>query len=160
MDRTRLGANVSAFVLVALASAVVGVRLVDGLERVSSAPADEARLFARELDLQVGPDEQVFGWEWEVDFYSDRTHVHPPNVLFPALIDAAYGDYRDPLLDEARVPADVDFLLIGPFAAETGVFADEVSALSLELVLNRGPYELYRNCPIGGGITRERRPMG
>jgi hypothetical protein len=136
-----LGAAALAFVLVAL---VAGPHLVEDAQLILSSDNSSVRVFADTIDQLVPADEQVLNWEWEVEFFTERNFIHPPYILFPAMVDSVYNSVNDPMLTEARIPPDIDYVVVGPFAEPVQAFTDELAARDHEVIIQEGPYQLYR----------------
>jgi 4-amino-4-deoxy-L-arabinose transferase-like glycosyltransferase len=129
--------------LVLAVGVLSGTRIVQNVQRIATADDQSAARFSEIVDLQVPAGARVMNWEWELEFYTQRPMIHPPHRLFAALIDQTYNLRGDPVLDQPRIPADIDYLIVGPFADQTQVFATELAARRHQLVGSEGPYRLY-----------------
>ncbi len=110
---------------------------------ILSAPEMDAKQFATAVDATVAPEARIETWEWEVVFLSThRTYHLPPTRLLNDLIsNANLGTSYDPTTYNYS-QFDPEYILVGPFATSTGLYA--ASLEGAQVVLERGPYRLYR----------------
>lgn len=127
-----------------IVSIFAGPRLVGNVQRISTLNDSSAKKFALLLDQQAPAGTRILNWEWEIEFYSRHTFVHPPHRLFSALVDQVYNQYEAPLLAEPRIDSGIEYLVIGPFASQVQVFSAELSERPHYLLATEGPYQLYR----------------
>jgi 4-amino-4-deoxy-L-arabinose transferase-like glycosyltransferase len=138
-------ASVPAAALLALAIAILsGPRLVQDVQRVVTTHDTSAERFAALVDQVTPPGSIVLNWEWEVEFYSQRSFLHPPSQLHRALIDYFYNQRYSPILDDPRFPAEADYLITGPYAVETQMFTAALAQQRPHLLVSEGPYRLYQ----------------
>jgi hypothetical protein len=76
-----------------------------------------------------------------VEFFSQSKFVHPPNLLFPAMLDAL-DERNHAIIYQPRVPADIEYLVIGPFGY--WVFESALKQRQHRLLTNIGEYYLYQ----------------
>jgi 4-amino-4-deoxy-L-arabinose transferase-like glycosyltransferase len=130
-------------IAVLLVSVISGRHIAGDLHRVRTVNDQSAHDFAAMIDQQIPASASIYSWEWEIDFYSDHEYTHPSYDLFSALFDQLYNGRYAPILDEQRIPDDVDYLVVGPFATPIGVFVSELEQRPHHLVLQVGDYSLY-----------------
>jgi hypothetical protein len=136
-----LRAGVLALVLVAF---LVGPRLAQNAQRILTGDDNSASVFAARIDQTVPPGEPVLNWEWEIEFFTARNFIHPSYFLFPAMVDSVYNEVYDSLLDAPRIPPDVEYVIVGPFAQTVQAFTEELAEQEHEVIIQEGPYQLYR----------------
>ena len=106
-DRVKLHPHLNKLVAILLTLLVVaglaGPRLIDETLHILTTTHPTAKQFASDLDRVLPMSEQVLNWEWEIEFYSERSFAHPAYQLFPALVDQVYNHYHDPILDKTRI---------------------------------------------------------
>jgi hypothetical protein len=87
----------------------------------------------------------VESWEWELDFLSgDRVYHHPTqNYLFLA-IRQRFHENAAFTLGYNALQADPDYLVVGPFADWTTIYADALSGQDFQEVRQVGVYTLYK----------------
>jgi 4-amino-4-deoxy-L-arabinose transferase-like glycosyltransferase len=119
-------------------------RIVQNVQRITTTSNVNAARFAALVDQHVPATASILNWEWEIEFYSQHFFLHPPNRLFPALLDQLYNGRHSPILDEPRIPLEVDYLIVGPFATDTQVFASALAQRPHDLLVSEGPYQLYQ----------------
>ena len=122
---------------------LIGSRFLANVQRIVKTSDNSACQFAQMLDSQLPLDAHFLNWEWELEFYSSRTFIHPDFRLFPALIDATYNGQHATILDAPRIPATATYVVVGPFASQTRVFDLELTMRSAQLIADVGPYHLY-----------------
>jgi hypothetical protein len=128
-------------VVVLLVAVLSGPRMVQNAQRILTTNDTSAQQFATQLDQIVPAGSEVLNWEWEIEFYSDSKFIHPPFRLFPALLDALDQRY-DAILDQPRIPAGVEYVVVGPFGH--WVFDDTLAEQDHRLLVNEGEYSLYQ----------------
>jgi hypothetical protein len=135
-----IGVAAPLFIAVILLTSPTLVRTADRIVRTDDTSAMQ---FAALIDKQVPMDASILDWEFEVEFYSRHTFVHPPANLFAALIDQTYNDRSAPILEQRRIPEGINYVIVGPFAGQTGVFLSELAQRNYRVVAIVGPYQLY-----------------
>ncbi|MEM8531190.1 MAG: hypothetical protein AAGF95_10135 [Chloroflexota bacterium] len=145
--RRQLTAPFSALLLLIFVTALAGPRLVQSTQRILTTDDPSAVRFAGLVDEYVPEDAFIGNWEWEVEFYSERTFVHPPYRLFAAQVDAVYNQRFSPMLDQPAIPDTAEYLIIGPVADQTLTFIDELEQRPHHLLAREGPYRLYQLDP-------------
>ena len=128
---------VAAFLVAILA----GPRIVQNTQRILATNDTSAQQFATQLDQMVPAGAEVLNWEWEIEFYSHAKYVHPPFRLFPALLDALDHRY-DAILDQPRIPAGVQYLVLGPFGH--WVFDEALAMRNQRVLITEGAYSLHQ----------------
>ena len=103
---------------------------------------NDAQQFATLVDNKVPAGSEVLNWEWEIEFYSHSSFIHPNYILFPALIDYTYNKVDSPVLENRRIPDGVHYLIIGPFSSQNGVFTEEMSRRVTTSLGQVGDYSL------------------
>ncbi len=136
---------VRAVIAFLLLGAVAGPRLAADAHRVATTRDTSAARFATAVDAMVAPDASVVGWEWEIEFFLRHPVVHPEAREFTAWIDRTYNDR--PTAFEMAIPADANYAIVGPFAAQTGIVLRDVEAHGGVLVASVANYHLYRLAP-------------
>jgi 4-amino-4-deoxy-L-arabinose transferase-like glycosyltransferase len=135
-------------VVILIIGSLIGPRIINDVNLIFTADDTNAIQFVNLIDQKIPKNAKVFGWEWELYFYTDRELYHPPFILFPTMIDQVYnGRNNNPILQQPRIPADTDYLIIGPFASDTQVFTAELNKYQNKLIFNVGPYYLYKLNP-------------
>ncbi|HEX5165522.1 MAG TPA: hypothetical protein VFV93_09015 [Thermomicrobiales bacterium] len=124
-------------------AALTGTRLLDDVRLIRTTDDRHAEEFAVLIDSTIPHDAIIHNWEWEIDFHSSHTFSHPDFRLFPALINEVYGGPSHPIVGEPRIPA-VEYVIVGPFATQTAVFADALDERDATVRLQHGPYALYQ----------------
>jgi 4-amino-4-deoxy-L-arabinose transferase-like glycosyltransferase len=145
--RGKLGGLLTVVAFVLSLSLLSGQRIVGNIQRIVTTNDRSAEQFAALVDQTVPSSANVLNWEWEIEFYSNRSFVHPPYRLFPAMIDQVYNQRYDPLLDQPRIPPQTHYLIIGPFASQTNVFTSALERQHHALLVCEGPYQLYQTYP-------------
>jgi 4-amino-4-deoxy-L-arabinose transferase-like glycosyltransferase len=130
-----------AIVIGLLVVLIAGPRIMQHIQRILTTNDTSAERFAAVLDEMVPAGSKVMTWEWEVEFFSQSKFVHPPNRLFPAMLDAL-DERIDPIIYQPRVPPDVKYLVIGPFGY--WVFESALKQRPYRLLTNIGEYHLYQ----------------
>lgn len=124
-----------ALLLVWNASMVLSQTHSDGLT--------EAMDFARQ---NIPPNAVVETWDWQVDIFLgtlERIHHPPQSYLFEAI--RQFSHYETPFsLDYDVLQAEPDYLIIGPFAAWTGIYAAEDVENAFTQLGQFGDYRVYR----------------
>jgi 4-amino-4-deoxy-L-arabinose transferase-like glycosyltransferase len=128
-------------VIVLLVALIAGPSIMQHALRILTTNDTSAERFAATLDEMVPTGSEVMNWEWEVEFFSQSKFVHPPNRLFPALLDAL-DERIDPIIYQPRVPTDIEYLVIGPFGY--WVFEAALKQRPNRLLANVGEYYLYQ----------------
>jgi 4-amino-4-deoxy-L-arabinose transferase-like glycosyltransferase len=137
--------NVMAAAALALAIAILAApRLVQNVQRIVTTHDASAERFAALVEQMTPPGSTVLNWEWEIEFYSQRSFLHPPSQLHRALLDYFYNQRYSSILDEPRFPEEADYLITGPFASQTQLFTAAVAQQHPQLLVSEGPYQLYQ----------------
>lgn len=142
--RWKLGSLQAAALLALFLILLTGPRLIQNGQRIATTHDNSAARFATLVDEQTAPGSDVLNWEWEIEFYSQRPFRHPPYELFPAMIDQVYNQRTSPLLEEPRLPEEIEYVIVGPFADEIEVFDAALEQRPHRLILSEGPYQLYQ----------------
>ncbi len=103
-----------------------------------------AQEFAALIENHVPPEKEIINWEWEIEFFSNRTFLHPPYALFPAMFDHAYNQRPHAILNDPRVPEGVEFLIVGPAATNLQLFREVFAQQPHQIVAQIDDYTLYR----------------
>jgi len=128
-----------------LAVAVLaGPRLVQNMQRITTTSDFSVERFAVLVDQQVPVDSNILNWEWEVEFYSRHSFVHPPYQLSQALWDQMFNQGHEAILNQSRIPPEIKYLIVGPFNDRTQVFTSALEQRRYRLLGNEGPYYLYQ----------------
>jgi hypothetical protein len=143
IKRRKLNGPLTMALLILVITVLVGPRLIQNMYRITTTHDNSAERFATLIEQKVSVDSNVLNWEWEIEFYSRRSFIHPPYRLFPAMIDQVYNQRNALILEEPRLPPTVDYVIVGPFATETHVFTSALSQRGHRLVVTEGPYQLY-----------------
>ncbi|HMN60610.1 MAG TPA: glycosyltransferase family 39 protein [Anaerolinea sp.] len=138
-----LFARYAAFSAVFVMVGFIGVKFIIDTGLILRSGDQHAITFGQQVDQKVPAGELVMNWEWEIEFFSQSTYVHPDYQLFPAMIDQTYNQVDAPILDEPRIPAGVHYVVTGPFAIQTRVFEAELAARGAECILQMDAYRLY-----------------
>ena len=102
-----------------------------------------AEEFAQVVDRIVLDNEHILNWDWEVEFYSQRTFIHPDFRLFPAILNHAYNFVEVPILYEPRIPDEIHYVGIGPFTSGFLIFNNELEQRHGVIIHQIGDYALY-----------------
>lgn len=137
----------SALILLTVVAILTGPRLAQTTQRILTTSNSSVVRFADLVDEYVPEEASIGNWEWEVEFYSERTFVHPPYRLFAAQVDAVYNQRFSPMLDQPAIPDAAEYLIIGPFADQTLTFSEDLEQRSHHLLAREGPYRLYQLDP-------------
>ena len=131
--------------IVVLAVAVLaGPRLVGNVQRIMAPDDSSIERFAALVDQQVPASSKILNWEWEVEFHSRHSFVHPPYQLSQVLFDEIFNRRQAAILDELSIPPEIEYLIVGPFSTRTQVFASALEKRRYRLLSNEGPYYLYQ----------------
>jgi hypothetical protein len=103
-----------------------------------------AERFAAQVDQQVPMSSSILNWEWEVEFYSQHSFIHPPYQLSQALFSRAHNQRHEAILDEPTIPPETEYLIVGPFADMTHVFTAALDQRQHRLLHSEGLYQLYQ----------------
>lgn len=123
---------------------LAGPRLVQDLQRITTTNDACVERFATLVDQQVPVSADILNWEWDVEFYSRHSFVHPPYQLSQALFGQIFDRRHDAILDEPRIPPGIEYLIVGPFSSQTQLFTSALEQRQYRLLGNEGQYYLYR----------------
>jgi hypothetical protein len=113
---------------------------------IASSPANaDAERMAGYIRARVQPDEVLETWEWELDALSGHSNVShpPPRFIFLAIRQFSQGRPEFSLRYDA-LAADPDVLVVGTFAAWTGIYAAALASGQFVEEEAAGAYRLYR----------------
>jgi len=100
--------------------------------------------FTRYLNESVPHDAVVESWEWELDLVTNLRYHHPPTWVTNAVTRRLWeNDFDSEVAYDPNEFAPA-YLIVGPFARWTGLYAETGLLNSAELQASIGEYELYR----------------
>ena len=129
-----------------LTAALVVMVLASQGGAIASSPANaDAERMAGYIRMRVLPDEILETWEWELDSLSGHANVShpPPRYIFLAIRQFSQGK-PDFSLQYDALAADPDVLVVGPFAAWTGIYTAALESGQFAEEEAAGSYRLYR----------------
>ena len=53
-------------------------------------------------------------------------------------------DNKFKILEDPRIPAEIDYLIVGPFATQTQVFVSALAQRNHRLLVSEGSYQLFQ----------------
>lgn len=130
--------------LVLIILILTGSNLGQMVQRINAAPDVSTQRFAVQVDQLVPAQANILNWEWEIEFYSQHSFIHPPFRLFPALLDQIYNQRHSAILEEPRIPLEANYLVVGPFTSQIHVFDAALMQRNHRLLISEGMYQLYQ----------------
>jgi len=121
----------------------IALKLFTDTNLIIQTKNDDVQKFAELVDRTVPTGSEVFNWEWDVEFYSRSEFVHPDFKLFSALVDQTYNKVDSPILHNTYIPVGAHYLIVGPFASQSGMFAEEGNQRAINPLGQVGDYSLY-----------------
>ncbi len=96
------------------------------------------------VDIHIPPAAVIESWDWQIDAISDHQAFHHPHqrYLFEAIRQYSH-EQRAFDLDYDLLQADPDYLIVGPFAAWTGIYDPALVNASFRLIASFEEYAIY-----------------
>lgn len=131
--------SVGLMVMALLASSPVQV--LKGIVGEQDASAQE---FAFYINEHVNEDVVIESYEYELDILTHHIYHHPPEPLITLVTKHVYSGEPYPEGFYEFQEFDPAYLIVGPFAKWTGIYAGDFLRESCTLVKSVGEYDLYR----------------
>ncbi|MFZ5917178.1 MAG: ArnT family glycosyltransferase [Chloroflexota bacterium] len=99
---------------------------------------------AEYLNRYIPTDQTIESWEWEADFLTEHSYHHPPYAVTNAVTAAIW--YKEQMPPDLYDPLEFEpiYLLNGPFAKWTGIYAQVLQENRGARIVSLGQYDLYR----------------
>jgi hypothetical protein len=146
--RSRLGSHEDrrawAPALLLVIALTVGFPLLTQLRTLVTAHDHSPQLAAAYLDQNVPTSDVVEAWEPELGLLTDHRYHYPPlgwldRAVRAQWLGSAPGPAYDPIAE-----ASPSYLVVGPFAKYTGIYAPTLARLSARPIASFGEYDIYR----------------
>lgn len=128
--------------------AVMAMMVLSGIavnaEAIGRATDKSPLQFASVVADRVEADAVVEASEWEIDFLTGRSFVHPPFSVVMAGIAAVSQGKSAEALHRYRVSPAASYLVDGPFSKLAGIYRSELSRGEFQRIASVGEYDLYR----------------
>jgi hypothetical protein len=99
--------------------------------------------FARYLNETISPDTVVESWEWELDLVTKLRYHHPPTWVTNAATRRLWVDGLGSKVAYDFRQFAPEYVVVGPFARWTGLYADAGLLEDADLQVSIGRYDLY-----------------
>jgi hypothetical protein len=129
------------FVVLILLS-VLGLGLLGQVYKLQAEATTAPQDFAALVEQFVPETAIVESWEWEIDTFAQRAFHHPPAVVDEAaVLQQKLGQHYAYDYDWRTLGSE--YLIVGPFAKDFGLYDQDIELECCELVVEVGDYELY-----------------
>jgi len=128
------------------AAAVAVIALGVNTWPVVTHPGDDApQQVASYIDTHIPPQAVIESWDWELDALTSHWQFHHPPAALEYLADRQlFMERTDFNLGYDWLPADPDYVIVGPFSDWTKLYAPQVLQQQFVLATQIGPYRVYR----------------
>jgi hypothetical protein len=122
----------------------VGFPLATQLRTLVSAHDQSPQLASAYLEANVPRSEVIETWEPELGLLTDHHYHYPPLGWLDRAVRARWlGSAPEPRYDPAAEAAPT-YLVVGPFAKYTGIYAPTLAKISTGPIASFGQYDVYR----------------
>ncbi len=100
--------------------------------------------FAAYINRHLPPEVVIESYEYELDILTDHTYHHPPAPLITLATKHVYSGEPYPPGFYDWLAFEPAYLIVGPFAKWTGIYAPDFAEGHCTLVTSVGDYDLYK----------------
>jgi hypothetical protein len=123
---------------------IVGYPLLIQLRDLAAASDRSPQATAAYLEATVPASSVIETWEPELGFLSDRVFHYPPSGWLDRAVRARWLEGNRPLESyDPSLEANPSYLVVGPFAKFTGIYARLLSSRGNRMLTSIGEYDIY-----------------
>jgi hypothetical protein len=110
-------------------------------------PAPDAHNISAYLNANISQDVLIETWEPELGFLTDHTYHFPPHALLDTAVRHVWLDGPAPATQYDFHEGSPDYVIVGPFAKYTGLYAPDTLSPDYQLSQSFGAYDIYARTP-------------
>lgn len=135
--------RIASLVLVCVFSIAVVFGLGNNIRRIVAQPDTTLQKFAEYLLKNINANAVIESWEWQIDPLANLTFHHPTNDWVDRMTHAiTFG--KIPQESYKYWEYQPEFLIIGPFGKDTGLYTESIENGCCNLIYSMDPYFLFQ----------------